>query len=692
MNIRFTNITLVARTVVIMLFMSAFMSRCASVMTPTGGPRDSLPPVIVALTPDNFTTGFDTLADGKKIYIEFDEFVQIKDQQKEFYTSPAMKKKPTLNTRGRGVVITLKDTLKPNTTYAINFGSSIRDNNENNPLNAMRYVFSTGDTIDSMMMSGYTADSYKVDSVGKSFIHFFIADSLPDTSEYDSTMFNATPAVIARAEDNGIFIAQNLKPVSYRVYAYKDTNDNQMYEPGTDLIGFLDGEYNPLSQPDFGIWYDSLRKYPTADPQLYFRMFTDVAFKRQILQESQRPLQHKAMLYFGAPYPKIESIVFDSIPSDSVIRENLSPTRDTMALWFNVRAESIPDTLRTVVSYYKHDSLNQLVLTRDTIKLNWKFVETRDEEKAREKLEKEREVTLSAGEEWVDPTPNPFKHNLKLTGEINPEQHLTVDFDYPLAKVDSALFRLTKIASDSTKTSLPFTLERDTMNLRRWYIRSEWGAVGDKISLTIPRGAIRDIAGFSNDSLGGSYTMMDAEKHATVILNLTASNSDTRYIVQLLNGSNKLIEQKLNQTAGTVTFNYVPAGEIRVRIVEDKNGNGKWDTGNLVEARQPERSELYSHDGEDTFETKANWEVEQDINLDEMFAPVTMENLIDLLEERETQRLAKEREKKAEEAAKKSQQGNQGHQGSGGGFGGFGGGSGGGFGGIGGITQMGGGR
>ncbi len=663
-----------ARTAVLMLFLSAFLSRCASILSPTGGPRDSLPPVIIAITPDNYTTNFDTLATDKKIYIEFDEFVQIKDQQKEFYTSPAMKKNPTINTRGRGIVITLKDTLKPNTTYAINFGSSIRDNNEGNPLNAMRYVLSTGPTIDSMIMSGYTADSYKVDSVGKSFIYFFIADSLPDTAEYDSTMFNHKPAAIARAENNGIFIAQNLKPIDYRVYAYKDTNDNQMYEPGTDQIGFLDGTYNPLSQPDFGIWYDSLRKYPSADPQLYFRMFTDVAFKRQIMQETQRPLQHKALLYFGAPYPEIESVIFDSIPSDSVILENLSVTRDTVAVWLNMRKESIPDTLRTVVSYYKHDSLSNLVLSRDTIKLTWKFFETKEQEKEREKLEKERQAALEAGEEWIDPTPNPFKHNLKLSGELNPEQPLTVDFDYPLVRVDSAQFSLTKMAADSTIINLPLDIERDTMNLRRWYLRSTWGEVGDKLTLTIPKGAMRDVAGFSNDSISGSYTMMDPEKYATVVLNLTSSDSQTDYIVQLLNASNKLIEEKRGQKSGTTTFKYVPAGEIRLRIVEDKNGNGVWDTGNLVEARQPERSELYSRDGEDTFETKANWEVEENINLDALFAPVTMESLINLLDEREEQRLEKERKKQAEDAAKKAQQGQQGQgqQGGGSSSGGFG--------------------
>ena len=247
------------RLAVALLFVSAFLSRCASMMTPTGGPRDSLPPVIVNMTPDNNSVNR-PLVGHEKIYIEFDEFVQLKDQQKEFFTSPAMKKKPTVTLRGRGIVIQLRDTLAPNTTYSLNFGSAIRDNNEGNPLYSMRYVFSTGPEIDSMVLSGYTADSYKADSVSKSFIWFFPADSVEQVAGYDSTIFKYKPAAIARAENNGIFIAQNLKPIPYRVYAVQDKNDNQMYEPGSDQVGFLEGTYNPAEMPDFGMWYDSIRR------------------------------------------------------------------------------------------------------------------------------------------------------------------------------------------------------------------------------------------------------------------------------------------------------------------------------------------------------------------------------------------------------------------------------------------------
>ncbi len=524
-------------------------------MAPTGGPKDTLPPVIVNMTPDNFSTDRPTVG-HPKIYIEFDEFVQLKDQQKEFFTSPQMKKKPTLTLRGRGVVIQLRDTLEANTTYALNFGSALRDNNEGNPLYSMRYVFSTGPEIDSMILSGYTADAYKADSVSKTFVWFFPADSVENVAEYDSTIFKYKPAVIARAENNGIFIAQNLKPVSYRVYAVQDKNDNQMYEPGTDQVGFLDGTYNPAE---------------------------------------------------------------------------------------------LPDTIRGSVSYYRHDSVNLLQRVTEPLKLSWHFIETKEQQRKREKLERERRKAEEAGEEWTEPKPdNPFGFKLPLSGEVNPENHLTVDFDYPLARVDSAALLLTVTRSDKSVEDIPLHFVPDTASLRRWHLRAPWKPDG-QYTLTIPEGAITDIAGFSNDSIVGKYTVSDPEKFATVKI-AVEGRPGMQYIVQLLDGGGVLKQERRNVVSGPVQFNYVPPGEIKFRIIEDVNGNGRWDSGDVVARRQPERAEMFADsNGEETFATKANWDIEFTMDMGRIFAPVTMQSLSRLLDERELQRLRREEEKRAKE-------------------------------------------
>lgn len=647
------------RLVVALLFVSAFLSRCASMMTPTGGPRDSLPPVIVTMLPDNFSTNRPTTNHGK-IYIEFDEFVQIKDQQKEFFTSPQMKKKPTITQRGRGIVIQLRDTLLPNTTYALNFGSAIRDNNEGNPLYSMRYVFSTGPEIDSMVMSGYTADGYEADSVSKSFIWFYPVDSVKDVAEYDSTVFNYKPAVIARAENNGIFIAQNLKPIPYRIYAVEDKNDNQMYDPGTDQVGFIEGTWNPAEMPDFAMWYDSIRQYVSAEPQLYFRMFMDKAFKRQVLSESQRPKQHQAMLYFSAAHPEIRSLRFDSIPADRVIIDPQTEGRDTVALWFNVPSAMLPDTIKGEMIYMKHDTLNRLQPDTVSLKLSWRLIETKEQEREREKIERERKKAEAAGEKYEEPKQeNPFVFNMPTSGDLNPENHLTIDFDYPLVSIDSARMLLTRQLEDNTIEDVPVHMVRDTAKLRRWYVRADW-VPGGQYTLTIPDSVFRDVAGYANDSIVGKYTVYDPEKFATVKIHVQSRDPQMNYIVQLLDANGSMKQERRNVKAGDIQFNYVPAGEIKFRVIEDRNGNGRWDTGDLVARRQPERAEMYVNEtGEDTFATKTNWEIEFTMNMDKIFAPVTMQSLSRMLDEQEMQRLRREAEKRAEEAAKPRQQNRQ---------------------------------
>ena len=644
---------IVLRTVVLLLFGGAFFSRCANIMTPEGGPKDTIPPVIVKLEPDNFATNFKE----KKIYIEFNEFVQIKDQNKEMFTSPAMKKLPLLTTRGKGIVITIRDTLKENTTYAIDLGSAIRDNNEGNPLNAMRYVFSTGDKVDSMMCSGYTADSYKADSVSRTFIWFYIADSLPSTPGYDSTIFNRKPDVIARAQNNGIFIAQNLKPVNYRIYAIGDKNDNQLYEPGTDMVGLLDTVYNPAKMPEFAIWFDSLRMYPSAEPQLYFRMFTDKAFVNQRLVDAQRPEQKKALLYFNSDYPKIDSLEFDNIPSDKILIDPQTNGRDTLALWFNVPAEQLPDTIKGKIVYYRHDSLRQYTKTREPLKLAWKLVETKEQEKERLRIEKEKEKAKAEGKEYKDPNAkNQFKLNISAGKEVNPERGFDITFGTPAVKLDTTAIELAIVDEKKNKTPIKWHLVRDSLNMCRWQVVAEWKEKTN-YQLYIPKQTITDVMGYENDSTMVEFATYDPEKFATVSLNVQG-DGDNRYILLLTDSSGKTLQEMKGVKTGKYRFNYVSPGDIRLRIIEDKNGNGKWDAGDVIAGLQPERAEAYFNErDEDLFTTKMNWDFEIIIDMRKVFVPMTMENLVKMLDDKEESRL-----KKLYEEWLKKQQEHKGHQ------------------------------
>ena len=674
---------------VVLLFGGAFFSRCANIMTPEGGPKDTIPPVIVKLEPGNFATNFN----AKKIYIEFNEFVQIKDQNKEMFTSPAMKKMPLITTRGKGIVITIRDTLKENQTYAIDLGSAIRDNNEGNPLNAMRYVFSTGSTVDSLICSGYTADSYKADSVSRTFLWFYILDSLPDTPDYDSTIFNRKPDAIARAQNNGIFIAQNLKPVKYRIYAIGDKNDNQLYEPGTDLVGILDSAYNPAELPPFAIWFDSLRRYPSADPQLYFRMFTDKTFKAQRLVEAIRGDQKKITLYFNTALPDIDSLRLDSIPSDKIIYDPRTKGKDTLNLWLNVPAEQLPDTIKGEITYYRHDSIRQYVKTTEPIKVAWKKVESKEEQKEREREERERKKAEEEGREYTPAKKqNPFKFKSTASGEVNPEKGFEITVDYPLVAFDSTAVKLFKLSGDEKnpiETEVEKHFVRDTLNIGHYFVRAKWENA-TKYRFYVPKGSLKDVMEYECDSISSSFSTYDPEKFAKIVLTVNGEQGK-QYIIQQTDASNKTQQEIKGVASGKYTINFVSPGEIRIRIIEDTNGNGQWDAGDVVNRLQPERSEMFINDkGEDLFATKANWDIEIDINMSDVFKPMTMENLIQILEEKEASRIKKlseEWEKKRLENLNQQNQNNSG--GMMGGAGGMMGGMGGMMGGLGGLTGSG---
>lgn len=664
-----------ATILVLLFFAGAFLSRCASIGTPTGGPKDTLPPVVVAVVPEDGATNFKS----KSIYIEFDEYVQLKDQQKEIYVSPAMGKKPVFTMRGRGIYIQIKDdSLLPETTYAIEFGSSVADNNESNALHGLRYVFSTGSAIDSLICSGYTEDSYTADSLGKSFIWFYEADSVETPDTYDSTIFKYKPSKIARSQNNGIFIAQNLKPVPYRVYAIFDANDNQTYEPSIDKVGFVDGVYNPAEMPDFSIWYDSVRRYPSADPQLYFRLFTDVSFRRQSLQEATRPEQHKVVLSFGASNPDIRSLRLDSVPQDKIIVEPLSKGRDTLALWLNVPSESLPDTLRGEIVFMAHDTLNVLRETKEELKLSWRRIESRDQERERERNERARAKAEAAGEEWKEPpTPSTFAMiDFAKSAEVNPEQDLPLEFATPLTRFDSTAVELLSFGEGGDTLRERAIFIPDTANVRRWRLRSRW-LPDRQYRLRIPPDALADITGEGNDSITASLTVSKVEDYATLRLKVTPRHEGDLYILQLVDANGTLLREERGVGAGEHTMLYVPAGDMRLRIIEDVNGNGEWDGGNLVERRQSERAEFYKNDEqEELFTTKTGWEFDLTLDMNRIFAPVTMDELVRRLDQREQTRLRKEAERRAKEGKRDNGQNNQQQSGSGlnmGGMGGLGG-------------------
>ncbi len=411
-------------------------------------------------------------------------------------------------------------------------------------------------------------------------------------------------------------------------------------------------------------------------------MFLDEKPKRQVMTYNQRHSQHKITLGFGAPDPQIDSLIFDSIPNDRLVVEYLTSERDSIAIWIKDRAEdkvlvdgkmvsTIPDTLRGRIVYNRHDSLNNLISHSQDLRLLWRLIETKEQEAERKRQEKARETAIANGEKWEEPSlPNPFKMSLSTTGVINPNKGITLTLDYPLdhfntelvsfkritkreAEYEAERFAKVQESNDSlaiaqyrpfTGRDIDFRLEQDSLNTLLWHINSDnWGEFGDSFTLEFPSGVMKNILSQSNDLASYRYSLLDDSEYASIKLNIAEDNTTpSKYIVELLNGAGTtIIERKIGVDAGEVIFRYVPAGNVSIRITQDRNNNGKWDSGNVIKATSPERAQFIINEmGERSIATRKNWAVELDVNPESLFKVESTRELAARLEQEELRRIA----------------------------------------------------
>lgn len=210
---------------------------CAGMTPPMGGPRDSLPPMILRINPKDSTLNFK----GKKIEIEFNEFVQLQDLQQNLLVSPTPKVNPTVEAKLRTISVTIRDTLEENTTYALDFGNAIRDYNEGNALRDYRYIFSTGNALDSLELAGrvIVAQTGKPDSTLVVMLH---------TRFDDSAIVKEKPRYVARVDSSGYFRFHNLAPGRFAIYAIKDESGGRRYFSSEQLLAFSDSSVTSQSQ------------------------------------------------------------------------------------------------------------------------------------------------------------------------------------------------------------------------------------------------------------------------------------------------------------------------------------------------------------------------------------------------------------------------------------------------------------
>lgn len=578
-----------------------FPSGCANTTTPpTGGPKDTIPPIITKVFPLPGTVNVDV--HKTKLRFTFNEYVKIKDAN-SVYLSPPLEKKPKTVIKGKSVEVTFESDLDSNTTYTLDLTGAIADNNEGNMFPGYTLVFSTGPEIDSLCVTGLVQDCNTLKPLKGITVMLY-------KDQADSAVFLKRPVAAGKTDDWGFFSLRNIQDTVYRVYAVKDDNNNNKYDPETEKIAFLDSLFKPTL-----VFNDTLYEFKkfdmkdtalclARDAELELNLFRERPTKQYIVKK-ERVGVRTAYLTFMASDAVVHDMRIKGLPREKLISQfNLQ--RDSLELWVNDQRK-MPDTLQLVINYDKTDTTGKLKPTEETVRLAI-GKELRAELMKKESSTKNRkhEDTIAVMTTKADPT--------------TVEQYgYEIEFKYPLIEAawDSLRFRSVNPRQQEAKGKV--RVVQDSTNLRHFNIYPEEKLmVGYDYYLKIPYRRFRDVNGFYNDSTELKVTLPNDEKLSSITLEL--SNVHEKYIVDLLTEKrDKVVRSFIVTKDENVVFPYLKAGIFCIRITEDKNRNNLVDTGVLLEHRQPEKVRFFKVDGQSLIKVLEKAEMVWKIDMEEMF-------------------------------------------------------------------------
>lgn len=588
MNRNVTAIILILLTAVCCLFSHSCANTKAA---PSGGPKDTIPPVLIKIEPADKTLGM-PLADVK-LSLTYNEYTVVKEAS-GIYLSPPTRHAPSAKVKGKSILVTLRDTLAENTTYTIDFNNALADNNEGNMAPRFTYVFSTGDTIDSMYITGTVYDCEKLTPVKNALVALY--DDLSD-----SACMKTLPAAATRSDDWGFFVIRNIKPKPYQIYAYTDEDRDNLYMQGEDYVAFYDSLFTPElivrdSVYELGsfLMTDTL-KCQSRKSQVSLYLFKETA-SRQFIKNKGRSDQKRGFLRFNAHNTVLNSFQIFGVDS-TAITTNFTPERDSMDFWIDTKY-SLPDSLLLTVEYLKTDSLGNLAMTREDV-----AVSLSDEQK-KTLAENAKSDTL-----------------IKLTYDCkneNVEQDgITLTFPDPLASIDTSkiLFISTNPKNQNDTISFVFGKDSTLFGVYRMQSSQQY-QTGYKYKVIYPEGTFLDIYGRKNAENTIDIQLPNTDKTGSITLNVKGIQ-ETRYIIELVSPDRKKVYRKFTvEKDSQLYFPYLAAGEYTFRITEDRNGNGIFDSGNLLERKQPEKVIVFKKpDGTETIDLPEQTDIEQDLVL-----------------------------------------------------------------------------
>lgn len=583
-----------------MLLAAFLLGSCARMGQPDGGWYDETPPRIMGAAPADKGTN----VKNRKISIFFDEFIQIENATEKVVVSPPQLETPEIVASGKRIKIELLDSLKPNTTYTIDFSDAITDNNEDNPLGNYTYSFSTGDAIDTLEVSGKVLQAKDLEPVKGILVGLY--------SDLSDTAFTTKPMLrVSRTDGSGRFVIKGVAPGTYRVYALQDADGNYLFNQKSEMLAFSQEKIVPSFKPDVRqdtTWIDSLRiksidrvGYTHFLPDdIVLRAFNEVMTDRYFLKAERREPESFTLFYsYGGEMPQVRGLNFQS--DDAFIIES-TEKQDTITYWLKDTALVNQDTLRVELTYHMTDSLGKLVEQIDTLDILSRISHEKrqkDLEREREEWQKKQDRAKKRGEPYdsIMP-PKALAIGVKAPSELDPDKNIPFTFNTPLASVDTAAIHLYS-KHDTLWYNAP--LEFNHVRGREYELRGEWRP-DIEYSLEIDSAAFVDIYGKVSPPFKQGFKVKSFDEYGTLLLNIPTM-TDTTIVVQLLDAGDKIIKE-VTTNQGVAEFYYVSPSTYYVRMYIDSNRNGEWDTGLYSANRQPETVYYFPKE----IEIRAKWD------------------------------------------------------------------------------------
>lgn len=564
--------TLSVVTLVVMLY------SCASIGRPEGGPRDFDPPRFIGSNPPAGAVN----SQRTKISLQFDEFIKLEKATEKVVVSPPQIQQPEIKASGKRIQVNLLDSLKPNTTYTIDFSDAIVDNNEGNPLGNFAFTFSTGAQIDTMEVSGTVLDASNLEPIKGILVGLH--------SNLNDSAFNKLPFDrVARTDSRGRFSIRGIAPGKYRIYGLMDADQNFTFNQKSEVIAFHDSLIIPRMEERIRMdtaWVDSLT-YDTIVEKKYMHYLPDDvilrAFKElnysQYLIKSERLVPHKFTFYFAGKadtLPVLKGLNFDE--KDAFIIEK-NQRNDTIHYWVKDSLLFKQDTLSMSLTYLYTDTLNQLVPRTDTLNLVSKQKYKKDEpEKEKKKKKKKKD------DEEDEPEPTKFLPvNVSAPSSMEVYGYVSLNFDEPIAGFDSTAIHLRQKV-DTLWKDIPFEFEQDSLNQKKFNLYYDWEPTFE-YEFEVDSTAFHGIYGLFTDKIKQGFKVRSEDEYFT--LHFSVTGADSLAFVELLDAQDKVVRKRIVKD-GMADFYFLNPGKYAARLINDTNGNGEWDTGDFAKGLQPE--------------------------------------------------------------------------------------------------------